>query len=61
MRIVLTIAILLVATIASAQMMLLHMGNNTAGGGPPPMCVADGKTDWSNACDLPLGVAIGVL
>ena len=23
-------------------------------------CVADGKTDWSNACDIPLGVALGV-
>lgn len=21
---------------------------------PPPSCTADGKTDWSNACDLPL-------
>lgn len=26
---------------------------------PPPSCTADGKTDWSNACDLPLLAAIG--
>lgn len=23
-------------------------------------CSPDGKTDWSNACDIPLGVALGV-
>lgn len=28
---------------------------------PPPSCTADGKTDWSNACDIPLGVALGVM
>jgi hypothetical protein len=25
---------------------------------PPVSCIADGKTDWSNACDLPLLAAV---
>ncbi len=29
--------------------------------GPPPGCTPDGTTDWSNACNLPMGVALGVL
>jgi hypothetical protein len=27
----------------------------------PPGCTPDGKTDWSNACDIPMGVVLGVL
>lgn len=34
---------------------------SAGGGGGGGGCTADGKTDWSNACDIPMGVALGVL
>lgn len=58
------LCLLAVASTAMAQAWRPFGFGFGAGGGtitPPPSCTADGKTDWSNACDIPMGVALGVL
>lgn len=65
MRIAIVILLIALSATADAQsiggMSGISGGLGSVSGSVVPSCVADGKTDWSNACDLPLGVILGIL
>jgi hypothetical protein len=59
MRWIAIIGLSVLAGSADAQLLLGVSQSNSGGGNPvPPSCTADGGTDWSNACDIPLMAAI---